>query len=408
MSMRLPSGLGTGMAVALCGSLLVGCGAADDGNASVTEDGAASAETQSALSRATQSAGASSSPLAVFAVAPPEAVPTSDGRRHLLYELVLQNLTSTAVRVDRLLVSDAARHASIADFQGEALNQIFVTDGNAPSATDVLPGAFALTFVDLSFAVFGSVPNVLRHTFTSRVNGRSRLLAALDVPVEQARPIELGPPLRGSHLVDLNGCCNSIHTRALLAVDGKLANAQRFAIDFLRARGNTSFAGDPGKNESYFLYGADVLAAAGGQIVAARDGMAENVPPRPLDADVETAPGNYLVEQIDEGHYALYAHLKPSSLRVRVGDRVRRGQVLGAVGNSGESTEPHLHFQVMDGPVPLAQNGLPYVFDCFELEARVDDAPTGPVLVPAPGPKQRRHQLPMNLDVVGFPERCAP
>ena len=66
---------------------------------------------------------------------------------------------------------------------------------------------------------------------------------------------------------------------------------------------------------------------------------------------------------------ALYAHLQPRSLKVRSGDRVRRGQVLGLVGNSGNSVAPHLHFHVMDGPSPLDSNGLPYLIDSFLVTA---------------------------------------
>jgi len=70
---------------------------------------------------------------------------------------------------------------------------------------------------------------------------------------------------------------------------------------------------------------------------------------------------------LGRGNYCMYAHLQPGSLKVKAGDRVKRGQVLGLLGNSGNPTEPHLHFQVMDGPSPLGAEGLPYLIDSFEL-----------------------------------------
>jgi murein DD-endopeptidase MepM/ murein hydrolase activator NlpD len=110
---------------------------------------------------------------------------------------------------------------------------------------------------------------------------------------------------------------------------------------------------------------------------------------------------------IGDGRFAFYAHMQPGSLRVQVGEGVTRGQVIGLLGNTGNSFAPHLHFHVMDGPEPLASNGQPYVFRSFESEGTltnsVDDlaegrpARIGPVLA---GP--HRLQLPLNNQVVDF------
>jgi murein DD-endopeptidase MepM/ murein hydrolase activator NlpD len=77
----------------------------------------------------------------------------------------------------------------------------------------------------------------------------------------------------------------------------------------------------------------------------------------------ETVAGNHIVLDLGGGRYAFYAHFQPGSLKVKVGDRVTRGQVIGLVGNSGNSTEPHLHFHISDGVSPLGSEGLPYVLD---------------------------------------------
>ena len=66
--------------------------------------------------------------------------------------------------------------------------------------------------------------------------------------------------------------------------------------------------------------------------------------------------------------FAFYAHLQPKGIRVKVGDKVRRGQVLALLGNSGNSDAPHLHFHVTDGNSPLGAEGLPYVIESFEME----------------------------------------
>jgi murein DD-endopeptidase MepM/ murein hydrolase activator NlpD len=81
---------------------------------------------------------------------------------------------------------------------------------------------------------------------------------------------------------------------------------------------------------------------------------------------------------------------------VKSGDRVRRGQVLGLLGNSGNSTGPHLHFQVSSSPE--GGNGLPFVFDSFELVAMVPQR-----LVIPPGQQTRRHEMPLHHWAIRFP-----
>jgi hypothetical protein len=181
------------------------------------------------------------------------------------------------------------------------------------------------------------------------------------------------------------------------------AVAQRYAIDFVRLTEEGDFSGDPTLNESYFLFGADVLAAAPGRIVEAVDGLPENVPTQPLPPfQIETAAGNHIIEALDDGRFALYAHMQTGSVRGAVGARVGRGQVLGLVGNTGNSTEPHLHFHVTDAPSVLLSNGLPYVFDRFDLVATIDLGAADPEVTFTPPPQGRRCRLPMNGDIVTF------
>ena len=85
----------------------------------------------------------------------------------------------------------------------------------------------------------------------------------------------------------------------------------------------------------------------------------ENIPGRSMPA----APGgNAIVLRHDNNHYTYYAHMTPGDMRVGIGDRVSSGDVMGAVGNSGDSVEPHLHFHAMSGPDPGDSSGIPTVF----------------------------------------------
>jgi hypothetical protein len=365
------------------------------------EPGATPVTTSGALAGAATTI--TSGPLAIASIAAARPVLTTDERRHLVFELLIQNIGTTAVQITGIDIADPARrHANIASYRDGALAAILA--GADPANGGVAAGAVAAAFFDVALAADRRLPQRLATKILIDRDGSAARLQGPTVAVidDGARP--LGPPLRGANLFDLNGCCAGAHTRALLPVDGRVFLAQRYAIDFLRLTEEGSFSGDPTRNESYFLFGAEVIAATSGRIVEVVDGIPENVPTQPLPPfEIATAAGNHVVEALDDGRFALYAHLQPGSVRVQPGVRVRRGQVIGLVGNTGNSTEPHLHFHVTDGPSALGSNGIPYVFDRFDLIATIDLTVADPEVVFVPPPQERRHRLPMNGDVLAFP-----
>ena len=138
--------------------------------------------------------------------------------------------------------------------------------------------------------------------------------------------------------------------------------AETFAYDFLQIGSNgRSFQRNGKNNSDYYAYGKKVLAAKEGTVVFLRADVTENVPGETTNA---AAPGGNVVI-IDHGNnqYGYYAHLKPSSVSVKLGNRVRAGDPIGEVGNSGDSLEPHLHFHVMSKPDPVEGDGIPLVFE---------------------------------------------
>jgi murein DD-endopeptidase MepM/ murein hydrolase activator NlpD len=138
----------------------------------------------------------------------------------------------------------------------------------------------------------------------------------------------------------------------------------RFALDLLqRDQKNVSSARGKGLvNEDYFAWNQPVVAPAEGVVVVADDGVADNVPNRAPGGNLY---GNLLVIDHGTGEFTLLGHLKQGSLLVKAGDRVVKGQRIARVGNSGMSTEPHLHFQLMDTGDWRTANGLPLVLVDF-------------------------------------------
>jgi murein DD-endopeptidase MepM/ murein hydrolase activator NlpD len=250
-------------------------------------------------------------------------------------------------------------------------------------------------------------PASVRHRVTvEQGSGDSVRVQSVDGPViPVTRPaVTIGPPLRAGPWLAANGPSNrSGHRRAVVTTGGTAAIAQRFAIDYVKVNDkNRTFDGDKLKNESYYAEGTDALAVADGRVVAVKDGIPENVPgvtSRAVPITLETVGGNHVIVDIGGGRYAFYAHLKPGSIRVREGDRVRRGQVMGLVGNSGNSTEPHLHFHLSDANSPLGSEGIPYVHDSFELVGTC----RGFGDCTRHTPQRRRGEMPMQNTLVRFP-----
>jgi hypothetical protein len=231
--------------------------------------------------------------------------------------------------------------------------------------------------------------------------------------VDRRPPTVLDPPLRGPGWVAVGSCCDGPHRRSIQPVNGKLFLGQRFAIDWNGVDGNDRFVvGDPSLNESWTFYDKPVLAVADAKVVRAIDRWPDQIPNAPQPVTLEEADGNYVILRLGKGRFAFYAHLTPDSVTVRRGDRVERGDVIGTLGNSGSSTGPHLHFQLMDRPSALASDGLPYVFDDFRLQGRIPPLTEElaqqvnegqPIPVTPTPPGRHRDELPRGQDIVRFP-----
>ncbi len=286
------------------------------------------------------------------------------GQVHLVYELHITNFhPAEEVPLKRIEVLDGT--ATLAQFEGLDLIGILTRIGAPDADNRVLEaGHRAIAFLWVSVA---TAPRALAH----RITAADRTLDIAAIPVSQIRPLVLSPPLRGSGWMAFNGPSNtSLHRRALMAVGGRARIAQRFAIDWVKVSENgRRFEGDEKDNQAYFGYGSEVLAVKDSMVAAVKDGIAQNVPGvLPPPTSLDAVPGNHVVLDLGAGQFALYAHLQPGSIRVKVGDRVKRGQTLALLGNSGNSTAPHLHFHVTDANAALAAEGLPYVLDAGHHE----------------------------------------
>ncbi|WP_179198462.1 peptidoglycan DD-metalloendopeptidase family protein [Paenibacillus amylolyticus] len=121
---------------------------------------------------------------------------------------------------------------------------------------------------------------------------------------------------------------------------------QRYALDIVRTKDKFSYQGEATVNENYYAFGEPLYAAADGTVVDIKNDIPDNVPGV---MNPEEPAGNYVVIDHGNGEYSLTAHIKEGSVSVKKGDKLKQGDLIGELGNSGNSSEAHLHFQVSDG-----------------------------------------------------------
>ena len=339
---------------------------------------------------------------------PPAAV-RIDGQQRLLYELHLTNFAQEPLTLQRVEVLDATSERVLASFSGDALVARLFRPGATAGAADTLtPGMRGVLYLELALPA-GTMPRSVSH--------RIGYATAASVPflVEGARsaldnkaPLVLGAPLRGGPWAAIHSPdWERGHRRMLYTVDGRARIPGRFAIDWVKldAAGHTA-QGDADVVANAYGYGAEVLAVADAMVASTRDDVAESslVAANPKHA-LGDATGNYVSLDLGGGRYAFYEHLKPGSLKVKPGQHVQRGEVIAALGFTGDSTGPHLHFHVADADSPLGAEGVPFVFERFKVLGSYPDIGSlgsRPWLAPDASAVQHRAEMPASNQVIDF------
>lgn len=363
-------------------------------------------------------------------------VPATDGLVHLAYAAQVTNLQTDAVEVNAVTPVDPTK-----DFSPTGTDRQFDTDGgvvtgkvrlfgpspeSGPGSGDgahyfsrVPAGGSGILFFDVTYPKGAQIPTLLSHQITvTNVKTGVKTVGLTDpIPVSCDDPVMLHPPLVGHGWWDGNGCCATVnaHRGATLPINGTIKSPEQFAIDYVQIDKNGGCCTGPVREvKSWPFFGAPVLAAASGKVVEVATDEAEQVPSQPLvGVTVANAAGNHVIQDIGNGRFVLYAHLRRGSIPagITVGADLKVGQQIGDVGNTGSSTAPHLHFQVMDRPSTLNAIGLPFVFDTQVVEGRVKETPAeaehlyesgGRVTVEKVGAGTQRNAMPAEGQVFGY------
>jgi murein DD-endopeptidase len=339
------------------------------------------------------------SPVPVEVVTPKPPTPVViEGKRVLVYELHITNFGPSSLTLIGLQVFASAGESSLsgktggdklADFSGSSLVELLhpveevspMAESSHP-ASQTNPGKLAIGRRVIAF-LYVPVPgdlriSALRHRFLfevadpSRSQGTPNDESALDgilVPVLQRSPPVLASPFKDGVWLAGNGPSNtSVHRRSVIALDGRAYLSQRFAINWVMVGNNgNTFHDSRERNENFWGFGQPVLAVADGEVTEVVDAIPDNVPGKLPLVTVQNITGNHVIVRIAADTYVMFAHLKQGSLRVSLHQKIKRGAQVAQVGNSGNTTGAHLHFQVSDANSPIAAEGIPFLFDRFRF-----------------------------------------
>jgi hypothetical protein len=343
----------------------------------------------------------------------------SDGLLHLAYELHVTNFYGDTgpLKPKGLQVFGDDATTPLLALDGDGLSGMVRPAPAEHAAVSILPGKRAVMYVWITLPSNAAVPHRLRHRIVFDTD--KQVAVTLDgamVQVDSQPPMTLGPPLRGGHWLahEGPGAAQSHHWGSLVAVNGALTIPQRYALDLVGvdASGHALRSGVKNIQQTAYAdwigYGADVLAVADGVVIDTRDGEQEHKPlspqPEPASLTAHGLFGNYVVLQVAPGVFASYAHLQKGSVKVKPGEHVHRGQVLAHLGQSGNSAAPHLHFQLSNAATFEGSEGLPYVFESFDVLGPETEAQLfgqGDAWK-ATNIERRRQQLPLNDVVIRF------
>jgi hypothetical protein len=320
-----------------------------------------------------------------------------------MYELHLTNFGTTPLSLSRIEVLDADARAAqpIATFQGEELEAILQPLGGKALSDRrerlvIGDGQSTIAFMSIAFDRSSQIPGRLLH----RVRTADSAVEGAVIATHHTELHVLGPPVEGANWLAADGPSNdedNHHRRGVVILDGRAVDSRRYAIDWKQVRDGASFSGEPRDVRSYYCYGKAVLAVADGRVVTARDGLPDNIPGHgesfhpAVPIALDTVAGNTITLDLGGGQFSYYMHLQAGSVRVKTGDRVRRGRMLARIGASGDAREPHLHFEVTTSSKLLAGEGVPYLIERYRCMSACD------------GPMELRvHELPLNKNVVVF------
>jgi hypothetical protein len=329
------------------------------------------------------------------------------GQTALGYELYIGKVLSLGLTVSRVeILKDGPAGAVVKVYEGSELTACIAPKVTPFSVDDaVFTGQDYLIL--LAWPLLNTTEAIPSRLYHKVYFTNGTMAEGGSVSVSTATTL-IAPPLGGDRWYAANGPSNfdRHHRMGIFVLNGNSSIAQRFAVDWIQLGpvDGRMFTGDGSRNSDWYCYNADLLAVADGTVIEARDGLPENTPGPTtiLTTTMQNIFGNCVIIDIGSGRFAVYAHLISGSLKVGIGDNVTSGQVIGKLGNTGNSTAPHLHFHICNGKDGLFSEGLPFTFASYDLLGSItlQGALAGIPWSPSAPPQMRTQEMPLMDQIV--------
>ncbi len=317
-------------------------------------------------------------PLEIRVLFKPETVLIS-GKSTLYYELHLVNSSVDSLFLQTLYISKQDGEL-LRTIEKSDLRKQYSSEKKTKGLQELILPPRASGILYLELVVPDNATGALTHRLlykTKRDPAASPDTATAAV-INYAPPatVVVGPPLKeGDWAAVYDPSWERGHRRVVYAPDGQSRIPGRFAIDFIKLDQQGKYAsGEENDIKNWLGYGATVIAVADGVVAATLDDFPESKtllahPSWPS----EKATGNYVSIDIGNGHIVFYEHLQPGSIKVKAGQAVKKGDPIAALGFTGQTTGPHLHFHLANANSPLGAEGIPFAFERFTMVGSYPD-----------------------------------
>jgi murein DD-endopeptidase len=291
----------------------------------------------------------------------------------IYYELILSNTSAERINLKGLKVLQAKDSNVLLIFNSEELIKRSDLPEALPSVRNIslAPGDSCLLYIELNVKQSHEALQIL-HQLKFEYQDEPGVEISYFLPlfmVAKSNAITtIGAPLKGGNWTAIyDPAWKRGHRRVIYSNQNKKYIPGRFAIDFVRLSDKGQyFEENEDSIKNWFGYGNDILAVADGIVSSVKEDVMESATlSGHVDPTAEQAAGNYVSIRIGKDKFAFYEHLKSGSIRVKPRQSVKKGDVIAALGFTGQSTGPHLHFHIADKDAPLYAEGIPFVFENF-------------------------------------------
>ncbi|MBB6108509.1 Peptidase family M23 [Mucilaginibacter lappiensis] len=307
-----------------------------------------------------------------------------NGKPGIYYELYITNFAKDSLRLRSLKVLNSTDSSATFNVDEIHLKGRMRRVGVSSKEDNMIlpPGSFGVIYLEFNLPFSNTGMHLVHQLGFDLFNGNKKtpvLVKGALIEILPKAPLIIGSPLHGGPWAAIyEPSWSTGHRRVFYTVNGTARLPGRFAIDFIKLDNNGRYAANNEDSiRNWHGYGNDVLAVCDGVIASVKNDFPESETISSYKSpSPENATGNYISIKIGTNQFVFYEHLKPGSIKVKPGQKVKKGEVIASLGFTGQTTGPHLHLHIATENSPLGAEGLPFEFEHFKLLGSYPDLNT--------------------------------